>query len=146
MLLAKTGANTGTAVGDFGTIVRTTNGGATWVAQNSGTRNLLRGVSFSDATTGTAVGSGGTILRTAAVDDGCERVLVTPMRTKNREFPTATDSWRVSSDSVFPRRRSRVGSGSTTTKTTTSSTAAASMISRQVPMDSFLESMAACVA
>ncbi|MEK9136387.1 MAG: hypothetical protein AAB393_04640 [Bacteroidota bacterium] len=56
--------NTGTAVGDFGTILRTTNGGATWVIQSSGTTNGLLGLSFTDANTGTAVGAGGIIRRT----------------------------------------------------------------------------------
>ena len=57
-------ANTGTAVGDFGTILRTTDGGATWTPQTSGTTNFLIGVSFVDANTGTVVSNYGTILRT----------------------------------------------------------------------------------
>ena len=59
-----TDPNTGTAVGNGGTILRTTDGGATWVSQSSGTTNSLRGISFTDANTGTAVGLSGTILRT----------------------------------------------------------------------------------
>jgi hypothetical protein len=59
-----TDANTGTAVGMWGTILRTTNGGSSWTRQSSGTINDLLGVSFTDANTGTAVGVGGTILRT----------------------------------------------------------------------------------
>jgi Secretion system C-terminal sorting domain len=59
-----TDANTGTAVGDYGTILRTTNGGASWTSQPSRTTNSLYSVSFTDANTGTAVGFGGTILRT----------------------------------------------------------------------------------
>ena len=51
-------------VGREGTIVRTTNGGATWVAQDSGTTSWLNGVSMTDENTGTAVGDEGTILRT----------------------------------------------------------------------------------
>ena len=56
--------------GDSGTILRTTDGGNSWVPQSSGTANMLFGVSFIDANTGTAVGGscgiGGesTILRT----------------------------------------------------------------------------------
>ncbi len=57
-------ANTGTAVGDFGTILRTTDGGATWTPQTSGTTNSLRGLSFVNANTGTVVSNYGTILRT----------------------------------------------------------------------------------
>src|SRR5215467_9921904 len=52
------------AVGYGGTILRTTDGGATWTPQFSGTTNILYGVSFVDANTGTAVGGNGTILRT----------------------------------------------------------------------------------
>src|SRR5207244_1096214 len=56
--------NTVVAVGDYGTILRTTDGGATWTRQSSGTTSPLRGVSFTDANTGTAVGDKDTILRT----------------------------------------------------------------------------------
>ena len=49
-------ANTAVAVGDVGTILRTTDGGATWSPQSSGTTNTLRGVSFTDANTGTEIG------------------------------------------------------------------------------------------
>ena len=62
--------NTGTAVGGScaingeSTIVRTTDGGNTWITQaNPGTVCLFE-VSFTDANTGTAVGDGGLILRT----------------------------------------------------------------------------------
>jgi IPT/TIG domain/Photosynthesis system II assembly factor YCF48 len=54
----------GWAVGDGGTILATTNGGATWGAQSSGGCATLEAVAFSDATHGWAVGEGGTILAT----------------------------------------------------------------------------------
>src|SRR5438067_8305506 len=57
-------ANTGTVVGDYGTIVRTTDGGNGWTIQSSGTTQNLWAVAFIDATNGTAVGEGGTILGT----------------------------------------------------------------------------------
>ena len=57
-------ANTGTAVGNSGTIIRTTDGGQNWNIQFSGTMNRLNGVSFTDANNGIVVGYGGTILRT----------------------------------------------------------------------------------
>jgi len=59
-----TDVNTGTAVGDSGTILRTSNGGTNWTMQTSGTLNLLQSVCFTDASTGTVVGKNGTILRT----------------------------------------------------------------------------------
>jgi photosystem II stability/assembly factor-like uncharacterized protein len=55
---------TGFAVGDGGTIVRTTNAGASWAIQTSGTTNHLRDVWFTTAQTGFAVGEAGTIMRT----------------------------------------------------------------------------------
>jgi len=53
-----------TAVGDGGTILRTTNGGINWISQSSGTTENFRGVSFTDVNNGTVVGDYGTILRT----------------------------------------------------------------------------------
>jgi photosystem II stability/assembly factor-like uncharacterized protein len=46
-----TDANTGYAVGDSGTILKTTDGG-NWVAQNSGTKKCLHSVYFLDLMTG----------------------------------------------------------------------------------------------
>ncbi|MBC8145938.1 MAG: glycosyl hydrolase, partial [bacterium] len=57
-------ASVGMAVGDVGTILRTTDAGSTWVSQSSGTTSGLYGVSFLDASIGTIVGTSGTILRT----------------------------------------------------------------------------------
>ena len=48
--------NNGTAVGDFGTILRTTDGGDSWTPQTSGTTKTLYGVSFTDANNGTICG------------------------------------------------------------------------------------------
>ena len=49
-------AAVGWAVGDLGTILKTTDGGTTWSTQTSGTTNNLWGVFFTDANNGTAVG------------------------------------------------------------------------------------------
>ena len=59
-----TDANTGTAVGENGRILRTTNGGTNWTLQTSGITTNLFSVSFTDANTGTAVGENGRIHRT----------------------------------------------------------------------------------
>ena len=57
--------NTGTVVGRYGAILRTTDGGSAWIWVAPSVGGItLRGVSFSDANTGTVVGNGGTILRT----------------------------------------------------------------------------------
>ena len=59
-----TDSNTGYAVGGSGTIYNTVNGGSTWTAQTSGTRNRLKCVYFTTGNTGYAVGDGETILKT----------------------------------------------------------------------------------
>ena len=48
----------------IGTILKTTNGGATWTSQLSGTIYRLYSVYFTNFNTGYAVGDGGTILKT----------------------------------------------------------------------------------
>jgi photosystem II stability/assembly factor-like uncharacterized protein len=57
-------AQTGWSVGDYGTILSTSNGGTSWQSQASGTTNLLHATYFTDAQTGWAVGINGTILKT----------------------------------------------------------------------------------
>jgi photosystem II stability/assembly factor-like uncharacterized protein len=54
----------GIAVGDSGTILSTTDGGASWAPQSSGTTNALLGVYVIDQNIAIAVGTNGTILRT----------------------------------------------------------------------------------
>lgn len=56
--------NTGTAVGNCGTVLRTTNGGATWSSQQSNTESALRAASFPIEDNGTIVGDDGAVLRT----------------------------------------------------------------------------------
>jgi len=56
--------NNGIAVGNYGTIIRTEDGGNSWVIQVSGTLEILRDVSFTDANNGTVVGDQGIILNT----------------------------------------------------------------------------------
>lgn len=55
------------ACGDQGTILHTTNGGASWAQQNSGTDRDLYGIAFQELALGPviAVGEGGIILRTS---------------------------------------------------------------------------------
>jgi hypothetical protein len=51
-------------VGDYGTILKTINGGTNWTAQTSGTIINLWSVYFTSFDTGYAVGEAGTILKT----------------------------------------------------------------------------------
>ena len=59
-----TDATHGWAVGASGTILATTDGGATWRKQTSGTTANLSAVTFPDATHGWVVDDNGTILAT----------------------------------------------------------------------------------
>lgn len=52
------------AVGDMGTVIRTTNGGISWNTISSGTSNNLTSVFFTNADTGFIVGDAGIILKT----------------------------------------------------------------------------------
>jgi photosystem II stability/assembly factor-like uncharacterized protein len=67
--LSFTDANTGTAVGDTATILRTTDGGDNWLAQTCGLSIHLYDVSFSDTNTGVAGGTSGTIIYTTDAGD-----------------------------------------------------------------------------
>lgn len=57
-------SSTGIAVGDSGTILRSTNGGLNWAAATSGTTATLYGVSMPATNTGFAVGAGGVVVKT----------------------------------------------------------------------------------
>jgi photosystem II stability/assembly factor-like uncharacterized protein len=57
-------ATDGWAVGDSGTILKTSNKGTNWTAQASGTVRNLYGLNFPGASAGWAVGEGGTVLKT----------------------------------------------------------------------------------
>src|SRR4029079_18415884 len=67
----------GIAVGQLGTILRTADGGQTWVREESGTSQDLYGVSFPQINAGTAVGSYGAIFRTTT-QGPTPRPIVTP--------------------------------------------------------------------
>jgi hypothetical protein len=57
-------ATAGWAVGNFGVILSTTNGGTTWARHTSGTTRHLKSVFMASSTVGWAVGDSGTILKT----------------------------------------------------------------------------------
>ena len=77
-------------VGPFGTILCTTNGGANWIVQTSGTTNSLSGVYFTDMNTGIAVGDTGTILRTT--NGGASWITQTSGTTKDLFGVSFTDA------------------------------------------------------
>src|SRR6059036_2485690 len=57
-------SGTGFVVGDTGTILKSTDAGATWTPLTSGTSATLHGIYFLDPNEGIAVGDSGTIVRT----------------------------------------------------------------------------------
>ncbi|MBM4165522.1 MAG: T9SS type A sorting domain-containing protein [Ignavibacteria bacterium] len=59
----------GYGIGEFGVILRTTNGGAEWAQLSSGTVRTLRAVYFFDSDNGFVAGDSGTILRTTNAGD-----------------------------------------------------------------------------
>jgi len=83
--------------GYTGTIIKTVDGGGTWVAQAAGTSQALRGVKFVDANNGWAVGVNGTILHTS---DGGKRWVKQPVATTDEfrgvVFVNATQGWATS--------------------------------------------------
>ena len=89
-------AHDGWAVGLGGTVLATTDGGAMWFAQSSGTAFDLTGVAFANATDGWAVGLGGTVLATT---DGGATWVAQSSGTKAPLYAvavaTASDAWAV---------------------------------------------------
>ena len=59
-----TDAQTGYAVGKYGAITKTIDGGVNWTDLNSSTRISLYGLCFTSSNTGYAVGDGGTVIKT----------------------------------------------------------------------------------
>ena len=57
-------SNIGWAVGESGALIKTTNGGETWLVQPTGINNTLSSVDFADENNGIVVGTFGIILRT----------------------------------------------------------------------------------
>lgn len=97
-----TDANTGTVSGNSGTILRTINGGTTWVAQTSGTSENLEGVFFTNTNAGIIVGQSGTILKTT--DGGTNWVPQTSGITSTLfsvSFADVNTGWAVGQDGII---------------------------------------------
>jgi len=78
-----TSVDTGYAVGDNGTILKTTDGGINWLTQNSCTDVNLYSVHFPSVDTGYVVGDCGTILKTT---DGGWYVGLTDLLSKSNNL------------------------------------------------------------
>ena len=96
---------TGWAVGDFGTILHTNNGGAIWTQQPAGTAERIDAVHFVDASTGWAVGSQNQALILKTTDGGANWNALQHnfIHTQIRDvfFADANNGWIIFRDSIF---------------------------------------------
>lgn len=85
-------ANTVFAIGNSGTIIKTTNGGINWNILNSGTTDSLFSIFFTDGSTGFACGSLGLVLRTTNGGLNWSSIIVIPSPTLRSIYfpPTGT--------------------------------------------------------
>jgi photosystem II stability/assembly factor-like uncharacterized protein len=95
----------GWAVGDAGTIVHTTDAGASWSAQVSSTSFSLRAVWFTSAQVGYAAGFGGTIMRTQNGGTTWTRIttLAVSGNLNDIAFADAAHGWAVGQNGVIAR-------------------------------------------
>lgn len=92
----------GWAVGRYGTILHTADGGVSWTSQTSGTRADLTAVVFVGVLDGWVVGTNGTVLRTR--DGGASWQACGPATYHDFEdvwFTTALDGWVVGWDGAY---------------------------------------------
>ena len=106
----------GWAVGDAGTIVHTTNAGASWAAQVSNTAFSLRGVWFTSAQVGYAAGYGGTIMQTTNAGATWTRITTVGATANLNDiwFADAAHGWAVGANGIIVRTGD---GGATWTKT-----------------------------
>ena len=105
----------GWAVGDAGTIVHTTDAGASWSTQVSTTSFSLRGVWFTSAQVGYAAGYGGTVMQTQ--NGGVSWTRLTTGATANFNdvcFADSQHGWAVGANGIIART---TDAGQTWTKT-----------------------------
>ncbi len=92
----------GWAVGDYGTALRTTTGGASWYEQEYGRTDNLLGVAMVSDTEGWAVGDNGTILHTTdAGDDWAEQSTTFSGGLNAVVFADAMNGWAVGDNEVI---------------------------------------------
>lgn len=93
-------ASTGLAVGTNGTIIKTTNGGTSWVAKTSLTANALTEVQFISATNAIAVGQFGIILLSTNVGETwTNQTLGTNLNAAH--FPSASIGYAVGATGII---------------------------------------------
>lgn len=101
-------ANLGWRAGDVGEIFKTTDGGTTWVKQNSGINTAIQGIAFFDAQTGWATGAFGAVLRTS---DGGSTWKVDKLSDTTGVYYDASAITPVDASTVYLGRPSNGGYG-----------------------------------
>jgi photosystem II stability/assembly factor-like uncharacterized protein len=97
-----TSASEGWAVGNLGTIVRTTNSGDTWTRlTNVGASEALQAVTFATPDTGWVVGSSGAILRTFDAGASWTKVNETSNTLRSVAFAGTLHGWAVGDGGVI---------------------------------------------
>ncbi len=93
---------TGWICGSAGTLLHTTDGGASWQVQVSHTSYTLRAISFANENLGLAVGDGGTILRTTDGGDTWVVIRTDWMDTLHGiHFLDEQHAWAVGQNAIF---------------------------------------------
>ncbi|MDQ3193808.1 MAG: YCF48-related protein, partial [Bacteroidota bacterium] len=68
--------NTGWACGDAGTIIKTTDGGSSWIIGKTQTKHSIRSPFFIDENTGIACGLSGTVLKTTDGGNNWNKIIL----------------------------------------------------------------------
>ncbi|GAB4332954.1 MAG: hypothetical protein OHK0038_08900 [Flammeovirgaceae bacterium] len=108
------------AVGDFGTIIHTTDGGNTWNIQTSGTTNRLNSLAVISSTEAIAIGNNGTILRTT---DGINWSSISLGATTNLQdiYAFSSSAWIIVGDGGKIYKTTNTGTSFNTITSPTSS-------------------------
>ena len=94
-------ANTVYAVGDTGTIIKTTDGGNHWTKQTTGTNNALYSILFLNENTGYAVGAMGIVLKTTDGNNWVKLNTGTGYGLSSISFMNADTGWIAGSNGDF---------------------------------------------
>jgi hypothetical protein len=95
----------GWAVGSWGTVLATRNGGASWFQQGSGTNEHLFNVEFLDRRLGWAVGANGTFLTTTNGGTSWSNMRICTNDLNVVHFLDARHGWAAGSQGAQRRRR-----------------------------------------
>jgi len=94
------------AVGDSGVIIKTTNGGITWIEQESGISSTLNSVYCTDINTCYAVGDSGVILKT--ISGGVGISTISEKKTEVTVFPNPSNGQFTLEFDIWTEKQSKL--------------------------------------